>query len=122
MNLGVSEAVALGLLVNEAVTNSLKHAFAGNEAGKIAVHLSSRETECSLVISDDGRGISGPSRAGSLGMRLMNRLARQVGAVLDVDGSKGTTIALRWKKRSDGAPARSLPLRPAIAIDVQSVA
>ncbi len=122
VNLGVSEAVALGLVVNEAVTNALKHAFAGKEAGKITVQLSRRDAECSLVISDDGRGISGPSRAGSLGMRLMKRLARQVGAVLNIDGSNGTTISLRWKNRSDRAPARGLPLGPPIAVDAHSVA
>jgi two-component sensor histidine kinase len=91
-----STAVPLGLIVNEAITNSLKHAFAAGERGEIAIAFKCAAGRCALTIADDGRGFDGPAREGSLGMRLMTSLARQLGARFRIDGSNGTTMRLDW--------------------------
>ena len=93
--LPVAKAVPVGLIVNEAVTNALKHAFAGGE-GEVVISLQRSGRSCRLTISDDGSGFEKPSRTGSLGMRLIRNLARQLGADLAIDGSAGTTIRLEW--------------------------
>ncbi|MEO8454885.1 MAG: histidine kinase dimerization/phosphoacceptor domain -containing protein [Sphingomicrobium sp.] len=103
MLLGVSNAVPVGLIVNEAITNSLKHAFVGRASGEVAIELRKIGLSCSLVISDNGRGFESPTRKGSLGMRLMNSLARQLRGRLSIDGTSGTTVRLAWECGDDDA-------------------
>lgn len=93
---GTPSAVPVGLIVNEAVTNALKHAFLPGEKGHVLVQLSTTGTSCALTIADDGKGFVGTGRTGSLGMNLIRSLARQLGAKLSVDGSAGVTINLEW--------------------------
>ncbi|HYI42657.1 MAG TPA: histidine kinase dimerization/phosphoacceptor domain -containing protein [Sphingomicrobium sp.] len=101
--LGVSHAVPVGLIVNEAITNALKHAFEGRTSGRVDISLRKSGPQCVLVVSDDGCGFDGPVRAGSLGMRLMKSLARQVGGRISVDGASGTTVRLEWSSEEDEA-------------------
>lgn len=95
--LGVTTAVPLGLIVNEAVTNALKHAFEPGQQGEMLVELRRNGSSCSLTISDNGRGFERPVREGSLGMRLIKSFARQLKAKLVIDGSNGVTIRLDFK-------------------------
>ena len=99
--IGVSNAVPVGLIVNEAVTNALKYAFDGDEAGEVLVALKCAGPRCTLTISDNGRGFTGPPRKGSLGMALMRRLGRQLSGELHVDGSNGTIVRLDWALAAD---------------------
>ncbi|HEX8240066.1 MAG TPA: histidine kinase dimerization/phosphoacceptor domain -containing protein [Allosphingosinicella sp.] len=95
--LEASEAVPVGLVVNEAVTNALKHGFPGRRSGEVVVALRSSGDDCRLEIRDNGRGFERAVRDGSLGMRLIHSLARQLGAQLTVDGTNGGRIALSWR-------------------------
>lgn len=110
----ISSAVPIGLIVNEAVTNALKHAYGEEGGGEVLVRLQSENSFCSLTITDDGQGFEGAPREGSLGMRLMKSLARQLRAALVVDGDKGTTVAVEWTvpdsadNSGDGDAAKSL--------------
>jgi two-component sensor histidine kinase len=110
IRLPVNHATTIGLIVNEAVTNSLKYAFPGS-AGKINVELRGSDGRCSLVISDDGCGLNAPPREGSLGLRLMRSLARQIEGRFTIDGSSGTSIRVEWTMESGGQAAS--PLRGA---------
>lgn len=103
MLLGVSQAVPVGLIVNEAITNSLKHAFNDSGAGEVLITLRIAGTKCSLVVSDDGSGFDDPTRQSSLGMRLMRSLARQLRARFSIDGSSGTTVCLDWTSVDEDA-------------------
>ena len=94
--LAVASAVPLGLIVNEAMTNALKHAFPGDRQGTITVRFKCDGGVCSLIVADDGSGFDGSPREGSLGMRLMTSLARQLHAKLDIDGASGTRVRLDW--------------------------
>lgn len=98
--LGAGEAVPLGLIVNEAVTNSLKHAFRGRASGEVVVELRRTGRTCSLEIRDDGIGFTEPVRDGSLGMRLIRSLARQLKAKLAVSGDRGGSIRLDWQAQA----------------------
>jgi len=70
-------AVPLGLIVNELVTNSLKHAFPDDRAGTVDVNLSCGP-DVVLLVRDDGVGCSLPKEG--IGTRLTRLLARQLGA------------------------------------------
>jgi two-component sensor histidine kinase len=102
LELDVTQAVPLGLIVNEAVSNALKHAFPEGRAG--TVHISvSRLADCTyqLVIADDGVGLPvgyDPDRRRSLGMTLLWGFGRQLGGELSVVSPPGTTICLVFEK------------------------
>jgi two-component sensor histidine kinase len=107
--LGVTSAVPIGLIVNEAVTNALKYAFDGTP-GEITVTLHCAAERCRLVISDNGRGFASPPREGSLGITLMRRLSRQLEGNLKIDGSDGTTVDLEWNLAPAEQAAKVLSL------------
>jgi two-component sensor histidine kinase len=82
VELSIDRAVPLGLILNEAARNSVKHAF-GDEGGRIKVKLTSGvgHGEAKLTIRDNGRGYEKPGKNGS-GLRLISSLAAQVGGEL----------------------------------------
>jgi two-component sensor histidine kinase len=92
-------AVAIGLVVNELVTNAAKHAFVDASGGRISVSFAQSEQGWRLTVSDDGRGLPEDyhvSRNG-LGRGLVEAFARQAGGVLSVAGGSGATFVLDLK-------------------------
>ena len=78
-----SRAVPLGLVVNELVTNALKHAFPQGRQGTIRVEFQAMPPgEGRLCVRDDGIGM-GPPRPGSSGTELVRRLVQQVGGRIE---------------------------------------
>ena len=96
----VDDASACGQIVCEAISNSLKHAFADGRPGNIEVSLRRRgEQELNLRISDDGKGFAGaldPRSVNTLGMRLIHALAMQLGGEAKVDGTGGTRVDISF--------------------------
>jgi two-component sensor histidine kinase len=88
-------AVPLGLIVNELVTNALKHAFPDGRSGTIHVsYETTREGEGCLRVCDDGAGM-GPPRSGSSGTELIRRLVQQIGGRLrQEDVQVGTSFLI----------------------------
>jgi len=80
VQLKTTQAVALGLIVNELVTNALKHAFPDGRAGTVSVTLS-RRSAVTLTVEDDGVGYPVEPQTG-LGSRLLRLLTRQLGATV----------------------------------------
>jgi two-component sensor histidine kinase len=97
IELAIDRAVPLGLILNEAATNSVKHAF-GEAGGRIAVKLKAGVGygEARLTVADNGHGIQNP-RPGGSGLRLINSLARQLGGdVEQASSDQGTTTAVTF--------------------------
>ncbi|WP_245618674.1 sensor histidine kinase [Methanogenium cariaci] len=70
-----------GLIVNELVSNSLKHGFKDRKEGKITIRLDETDDEYILSASDDGRGLPAGfdiASLDSLGIKLINVLTRQM--------------------------------------------
>ena len=85
VRLDFDKAVVLGLIANELVTNSVKHAF-GEDGGLIKVAFHVKEGEGVLVVKDDGRGIStGDQARPGMGSQLLPAMARQLGGALKLD-------------------------------------
>ncbi|MBL4676831.1 MAG: sensor histidine kinase [Mucilaginibacter sp.] len=102
VTLDVSQAVPLGLIMNEAVTNAIKYAFNG-EKGQIAISLTDLGTgRLRLEIKDDGPGLPDgfdPAMADSLGMNLMRGLADQLDAQFEIRNAGGVLISVEWHQR-----------------------
>jgi two-component sensor histidine kinase len=97
VSIPLDRAVPIGLILNELVTNSVKYAF-DEDGGVIHVTFRLNETigEAELCVSDNGRGM-GPARVGSLGLRLVESLSRQLGGRLTMpEVPKGTTTVLTF--------------------------
>jgi two-component sensor histidine kinase len=96
-SIALDRAVPIGLILNELVTNSVKYAF-DEQGGVINVTFRVNETigEAELCVSDNGRGM-GPGRVGSLGLRLVESLSRQLGGRLSTpEVAMGTTTILTF--------------------------
>jgi len=97
----IEDAVPIGLIINEVVTNSLKYAFREDQKGQIILSLVKAENErYSLTIADNGVGL--PTKlesedSNSLGMKLIKGLSHQIGADLVISGTKGTVIMISGK-------------------------
>ena len=100
IRLDLTRLTTLSLLVIEVVTNALKHAFTPGERGTVSVRLEQLDPgRMSLTISDDGRGIPAsfdPSASKSLGFRISQGLAAQLGGTMTYAGGKGTTVTLEF--------------------------
>ncbi len=98
--LDVSQAVPLGLIMNEAITNSLKYAFPDGKSGVISITLmSTKENHYELSIADNGIGFSADytiPKKGSLGMSLMQGLSEELRGNLVIENRKGTRIKLSF--------------------------
>lgn len=102
--LGSKEAVFLGLIANEAVSNSLKYAFP-NGHGEIAISLREHQGKRTLVIRDDGAGDTGMVKGTGQGRRLMSRLAQDLGGEVRKEGPPGYCVNVTYP--SLGKPRRS---------------
>ncbi|MFO0989942.1 MAG: histidine kinase dimerization/phosphoacceptor domain -containing protein [Alphaproteobacteria bacterium] len=94
------DAIALGLIVTEAVTNATKYAFPGRRSGTIGVRLAVREDRVALSIKDDGIGATGegdPALSGGLGRSLMEGLAGQLAGALSVRHEQGTEVVVEFQ-------------------------
>jgi two-component sensor histidine kinase len=82
INLDVAQAIPLGLIINEAITNAIKYAFPENRRGTITISLNQvKHDNFRLIISDDGVGLPESfniSRTNSLGIKLMKGLSDQL--------------------------------------------
>lgn len=96
----ITKAIPCGLIINEIVTNSLKHAFAGVDTPTIAISLIKEGDEISLTISDNGVGLPDKFenlKSNSLGIILIKTLSKQIESSLCVNGVQGTEYNLRFK-------------------------
>lgn len=104
--LAAEKALPIGLMVGELMTNSLKYAHPSGVHGVIRLGCG-RDVNGDLMVSvgDDGVGLPedmDPVSARSLGLRLVNALARQVGGALSFDeDGVGLTVRLRVPSRAD---------------------
>lgn len=99
--LDINTAVPLGLIVNELISNSLKHAFMDNEKGRIIVKFVKENEKYIFEVSDDGMGLPENfdiEKNDSLGLRLVISLVDQISGELDYDGYKGTRFTIKFKE------------------------
>ena len=98
----VDTAIPCGLIINELISNSLKHAFPDGRKGEIRIGfrvLPGGEYE--LIVSDNGVGLPDGfdvRKTKSMGLQLVVLLIDQLGGSLDVSGEKGTRFSMRFNE------------------------
>jgi two-component system, sensor histidine kinase PdtaS len=102
--------VALGLLLNELVTNSVKHAFADRDSGTVAVSLQpDGSSHFVLTVMDNGRGLP-PGldlvETNSLGLRIINSLVVQLGGEMTwIEQQRGTAVRVVFPMGTASLPS-----------------
>ena len=104
VKVGIDQATPCGLLVNELVSNALKHAFAAGQAGAITITLARQDADdatapapWSLCVADNGHGLPtdfAERRQQSLGLQLVSDLARQLKGELHIRSENGASFTL----------------------------
>jgi PAS domain S-box-containing protein len=104
----VNVAMPAGLVVNELLTNALKHAFVGRDGGTITLHSLVDGNGCRVVVMDDGVGLPHGAewpRRGKLGALIVQSLRENAKAGLEVESTpgEGTRVTILFT-RSAAAP------------------
>lgn len=98
-NIDFNRAIQLGLIVNELISNSLKHAFPDDLAGQVNVRLDSEDKYFILTTSDNGVGLPKKFRlrqTKSLGLQLVQALTNQLKGSIKIDRRKGTRFRIKF--------------------------
>jgi PAS domain S-box-containing protein len=106
VTLDLDHAVPLMLIVNELVSNALKHAFPGDRAGRVAIELHTPAPgRYALTVADDGVGLLAdfdPHRSGSLGLQLVHDLTDQLHGAVAIRRDGGTAFTITFDTRPGG--------------------
>lgn len=102
VNLNINQAIPFSLIINEVVTNALKHGFNGRKHGSLFVSLTEKDKQIHFRITDNGNGLpedfSTSKESKSLGMQLISTLSNQLSAEYSyetVDGETSFTLQFR---------------------------
>lgn len=102
VDLNINQAIPCTLIVNEVITNIIKHAFPGRNRGKIHIRLSEEKSGVRLEIEDNGAGLPedfNSMGSKSLGLQLIDLLSKQLHADYRYDTTKeGTRFSLQFIK------------------------
>ena len=102
INLSLDNSIPTGLIINELITNAIKHAFTTLPNGLITINLKSENNTVYLEVKDNWIGFD-PNidfkNTNSLGLQLVNTLVDQIGAelVFKSDSETGTEIQIAFK-------------------------
>jgi len=99
--MNIDTAIICGLIVNELITNALKHAFRGRYAGQIRVdlHFDEQKNSHLLQIADDGVTLPshiGPGESSSFGMQLVDVFVKQLNGSISIFREKGTKFQISF--------------------------
>ncbi|NJO47108.1 MAG: PAS domain S-box protein [Oscillatoriales cyanobacterium RM2_1_1] len=102
IQLNLETAIPCGLIINELVTNSFKHAFPNRQSGKVQIELyQDDQQKIHLTIRDNGVGIPAElnwENSPSLGLKLVKILSKQLRAAIHFDTTSGTVVSLTFSQ------------------------
>ena len=106
VQLGINQAIPLGLLCNELITNIFEHAFPADKPGSVQLSLRlDNEGMLQLTIADNGIGIPDTvdwPKPDSMGLDLVSGLAKQLHADITLDSGPGTCFRIRFRRNGYG--------------------
>lgn len=97
--LDMDTLVPLGLIINEMVSNTLKHAFEENESGKLTISLDKEADTYKLEISDDGAGLDDMAKleqSRSFGLKMVKAFVKKLNGKLQLLQTEGTTFQIEF--------------------------
>lgn len=99
--LDINTSIPLGLIVNELISNSLKHAFPEGREGYIKVKFYQKDNEYVVEVTDNGVGVPEDldlAKTNSLGMQIINSLTEQINGELEVVRSPVTMFRITFQE------------------------
>ena len=98
--LNLITAVPLGLIINELVTNALKHAFPENKKGIISITIRNKKTnQFELIVEDNGIGFkNNTTQTKSFGLELINLLASQLNGMVKIENTGMTKFSITFQE------------------------
>ncbi len=99
--ISIDKAIPFGLIVNELVSNALKHAFAGTNNPTLSVSVSMNNGRVQLSVADNGIGLPEHfelRKAKTLGLQLVNDLTRQLGGTLTLSRTDQTLFSVHFNR------------------------
>ena len=100
--LAITTAIPLGLVMNELISNALKHAFPGDRKGTIRINARETAGQIEITLADDGIGLPEGfdyTNSPSLGLRLVNILIEQLSGTITLDRTAGTAFNIVLKEK-----------------------
>lgn len=95
----LDKAIAVGLILNELITNSLMHAFPEGRAGTLGIRVQKKDHTVAIRVSDDGTGIPQDvnwREPSTLGLRIVMSLVGQLKGTIDLDRRQGTAFSIEF--------------------------
>jgi two-component sensor histidine kinase len=102
ISLAINTAIPVGLMINELISNSLKHACPGGRKGEISIAINRENNSLSILFRDTGVGIPQDldwQNAKSLGLRLVVSLVEQLQGTIELDRTAGTAFKIVVKEK-----------------------
>ena len=109
VSLELSQAIPCGLILNELVSNCLKYAFPDKRKGEILIALRGDGDDVTFKVADNGVGLPPDldwRKAQSLGLRIVNILARQLMGTVQVGSGSGGDFSVTFRKAASRSPIR----------------
>jgi two-component system, sensor histidine kinase PdtaS len=100
IKMDAQQAVTLGLLVNELVTNAIKYAFEEGQIGEVTVSLAETADGYALEVRDTGRGLVAEMQGGGTGTKLVRALVGQMRGTVDWKNDGGAVVTIRIPKQA----------------------
>jgi two-component sensor histidine kinase len=99
VEIDVQQLSALGMILNELIVNSMKHAFLGRDTGLIEISVTRNGEELCVAFRDDGIGIPDSisfDNPDSFGLRLIKGIAGQIGSTVQLQRGAGTRFVFKF--------------------------
>jgi PAS domain S-box-containing protein len=92
-------AIPCGMILNELISNALKHAFPGDRGGEIQVQFTFNDGRNCLTVRDNGVGLdpaAAKAKSGSLGLKVVDALVKQLGGRLTIENHAGAAFTIEF--------------------------
>lgn len=107
--LSIESAVPCGLIINELLSNSVKHAFPRKQRGEICVRVGTNEQyQISIVVSDNGVGFQPDfdfEKTDTLGLQLVRTLVKQLSGHINIHSNGGARFEISFSEAKGGSPS-----------------
>ncbi len=100
VNLTMEKSIPLGLIINELVTNTIKHAFPNKKEGNLFIVFKKEDNKFLLIVKDDGIGLSDDFNIddlSSLGLIVVQNLVLQIDGILSIITCNGTEFKIEFE-------------------------
>jgi PAS domain S-box-containing protein len=101
--LNVNQGVPCALILNEAISNAIEHAFPNDKNGNIWVRFKEKDDQIDVTIKDDGTGLPEQVQRDeqkTMGMTIIYTLLKQLNAHQEISGANGTEIKFSFKRQN----------------------